>query len=102
MTTQAPPDAVPLRLLSVVVPCRNEEGAIASMAEHLYIELRLHRVPHEIVTVDDGSTDAAWDVMEASRARIPTIRPVRNEGAHGFGNAVIAGINECRGDAVVV
>ena len=45
----------PLELLSVVIPCRNEEGAIPSAVEHLHVELRLHGVPHEIVTVDDGA-----------------------------------------------
>jgi dolichol-phosphate mannosyltransferase len=56
--------AIPARnrsgLLSVVIPCRNEEGAIASSVEHLYVELRLHGMEHEIVTVDDGSTDSTW------------------------------------------
>jgi dolichol-phosphate mannosyltransferase len=42
----------PLRLLTIVIPCRNEEGAIASTAEHLCVELRLHGIEHEIVTVD--------------------------------------------------
>ena len=36
-------------LLSDRDPCRNEEGAIASTVEHLYVELRLHGIQHEIV-----------------------------------------------------
>ena len=60
----APGSQEPLKLLSVVIPCRNEEGAIASTSEHLYVELRLHAVEHEIVTVDDGSTDSTWAVMQ--------------------------------------
>src|SRR5208283_2317479 len=47
----------PLSLLSVVIPARDEEGCIAATVEHLHLELKLNRVPHEIVVVDDGSRD---------------------------------------------
>ena len=49
--------SAPLKLLSVVIPARDEEGCIASTVEHLHLELNLHNVPHEIVVVDDGSSD---------------------------------------------
>ena len=98
----APAGKEPLRLLSVVIPCRDEESAIASTVEHLYVELRLHSVEHEIVTVDDGSTDATWDVMQKLSERVPTVRPVRNTGEHGFGRAIVCGIDHARGDAVVI
>ena len=48
----------PLRKLSVVIPARDEEGCIASTVEHLHLELEIQHVPHEIVVVDDGSTDS--------------------------------------------
>ena len=47
----------PLELLSVVIPARDEQQAISSTVEHLYVELRLHKIPPEIVVVDFGSTD---------------------------------------------
>jgi dolichol-phosphate mannosyltransferase len=97
-----PSSKEPLRLLSVIIPCRNEEDAIASSVEHLYVELRLHGVEHEIVPVDDGSTDSTWATIEGLAPRVPTIRPVRNMGEHGFGRAVVCGIEHSRGDAVVV
>ena len=97
-----PPGAEPLRLFSVVIPMHNEQEAIVSTLEHLYVELRLHEVPHEIVTVDDGSTDGTWDVVQGLAARIPTLRPVCNTGEHGFGRAVICGIDQSQGDGVVV
>src|SRR5213080_4622094 len=52
-----------LKLLSIVIPARDEEGCIASTVEHLYLELRLNKVPHEIVVVDDGSTDHTWEIL---------------------------------------
>ena len=81
----------PLRMLSVVIPARNEEGCIASTVEHLHVELRLHGIEHEIIVVDDGSTDSTWRVLSATSARVPTLRALQNTGQHGFGRAI--GIN---------
>ena len=92
----------PIRLLSIVIPCRNEEGAIASTVEHLCVELRLHNVQHEIVPVDDGSTDTTWTVLQSLAARVPTLRPVQNTGDHGFGRAITYGIDHSQGDAVII
>jgi dolichol-phosphate mannosyltransferase len=91
-----------LKLLSVVIPCRNERDAIPSTVEHLHVELRLHGVPHEIIVVDDASADSTWDVLQALIPRIPNLCPVRNTGENGFGRAITCGIDHCRGDAVVI
>jgi dolichol-phosphate mannosyltransferase len=91
-----------LGLLSVVIPARDEEGCIASTVEHLYVELRLHGVPHEIVVVDDGSTDRTWDTLIEVQQRVPTLHAVQNTGLHGFGRAIICGFDHMQGDAVVV
>ena len=54
----------PLTLLSIVIPARDEEGCIASTIEHLHLELQLRGVPHEIVVIDDGSTDRTWTILQ--------------------------------------
>ena len=91
-----------LKLLSIVIPARDEEGCVASMVEHLYIELGLHDVPHEIVAVDDGSTDRTWEILQDLRTRISTLFPTQNPGPNGFGRAVIWGLDQMKGDAVVI
>src|SRR5215472_3931796 len=98
VTTSAPP----LSLLSVVIPARDEQGCIASTIEHLHIELRLHNVPHEIVVVDDGSSDKTWETLTELRSKLSELRPVQNTWQHGYGRAVIRGLDEMKGDAVVI
>jgi dolichol-phosphate mannosyltransferase len=94
--------APPLRLLSVVIPGRDEEGCIGTTVEHLHQELERRQIPHEIVVVDDGSQDRTWAILQELRSAIEEVRPVQNLGAHGFGRAVIHGIESARGDAVVI
>src|SRR5215472_5033379 len=94
--------AEPLSLLSIVIPARNEEDAVSATVEHLAVELRLHSIPYEIVVVDDGSSDGTWQVLCDLSSRLPTLRPVQNTGEHGFGRAVVRGIDYAAGDAVVV
>jgi dolichol-phosphate mannosyltransferase len=92
----------PLQLLSVVIPARNEEGCIAATVEHLHLELRLQQINHEIVVVDDGSSDSTWELLQSIQLRIPQCKPVQNLGEHGFGRAITYGFEHVNGDAVVV
>ena len=91
-----------LKLLSVVIPARDEEGCIASTLEHLHLELELRGVPHEIVVVDDGSSDRTWEILQNEQARIPQLLPVKSPGPHGFGRAITRGLDAMTGDAVVI
>ena len=98
----AEPSAPPLSLLSVVIPARDEEDCIASTVEHLHVELGLRGVPHEIVVVDDGSTDKTWNVLTNLATKIAELRPLQNASQHGFGRAVTCGLDRMKGDAVVI
>jgi dolichol-phosphate mannosyltransferase len=92
----------PLRRLSIVIPARDEEGSIVSTVEHLHLELRLNSIEHEILVVDDGSTDSTWEKLQELRRHVPELKPVRNSGRHGFGRAIIQGLDTMTGDAVVI
>jgi dolichol-phosphate mannosyltransferase len=91
-----------LELLTVVIPARNEEGCIRPTVEHLDLELRLNNIRHEIIVVDDGSTDETWSILQDLRHALPSVRPIQNTAPHGFGRAVIRGLDHMSGDAVVV
>jgi len=92
----------PLRLLSIVIPARDEEDCIASTVEHLHLELQLRGVPHEIIVVDDGSEDRTWSILETEKSKFPELKPIKNEAQHGFGRAIQLGLDAMKGDAVVI
>ncbi len=93
----------PLRLFSVIIPARDEEESLPGTLQDIFQCFSDAAIPHEIVVVDDGSTDRTWEVLQDLRAsRIPTLTPIQNTGLHGFGRAIIHGLNNSRGDAVVI
>ena len=87
--------------LSVIVPARNEEGCIVETVQGALAALERERIPHEIIVVDDGSTDSTV-------ARVTTLTGdnsvvlVINKGRHGFGMAVRAGLEQSTGEAIAI
>jgi len=92
----------PIQLLSVVIPAKDEEACIRSTIEHLNLALRLQKVVHEIIVVDDGSTDRTWELLQELSKRLPQLKPIQNVGLNGFGRAIICGLDHISGDAVVI
>jgi dolichol-phosphate mannosyltransferase len=64
--------------------------------------LLLNGIAHEIIVVDDGSSDRTWYLLEEYASRLTELIPVRNSGPNGFGRAVIAGLDRVSGEAVVI
>jgi len=91
-----------LNLLSIIIPARDEEGCVCATIELLYEELENQHVPHEIIVVDDGSSDATWSLLQGMVQRVPTLKPLQNNGLNGFGRAIICGFDQMSGDACVI
>lgn len=94
--------AKPPQSLSVVIPARDEVDCVAGMARAVHRALAGRGIAHEIVVVDDGSRDGTWEALAQLRGEIAELRPVKNEGPHGFGHAVRRGLAEFSGDAVAI
>jgi glycosyltransferase involved in cell wall biosynthesis len=89
--------------LSVVIPLYNEQQSLPPLLEELGVVLGdIPGGPHEIVAVDDGSTDATLTTLEAAArldARLVIISLSRNFGHQA---AICAGLDHATGDLVVV
>lgn len=88
--------------LSVVVPARNEAANLPSTISAITSTLKAENIPYELIVVNDGSTDRTAQVVMHSSASDPDIVLVQNEGRHGYGMAVRAGLNVVTGEAVAV
>jgi len=88
--------------LSVVMPARNEEGCIVETVTGIVDKLRQESIPHEILVVNDGSTDRTEALLLALAETEPTVRVVTNHGRHGFGMAIRLGLEKASGDAMAV
>ena len=102
MKSPAPTTTDPLELFSIVIPARDEEGSLAETLHNLHSALAREKIDHEIVAVDDGSSDGTWTLLNELRNEIPSLRPVQNDGLNGFGRAIILGLDQACGDAVAI
>lgn len=90
------------RLLSIVVPCFNEEQVVHETNRRLLAAAEKSGMDVEIVYVDDGSVDRTADILRqlhAADSRVKVLRLSRNFG-HQF--AITAGLEHVSGDAVVL
>ncbi|WP_102108101.1 glycosyltransferase family 2 protein [Oceaniglobus roseus] len=87
-------------LVSVVVPCMNEEDSIPALVERLARVIAPWRDRAEIVLVDDGSTDATWAAIEAARRSCPLVVGLRLSANRGHQIALTAGLRAARGERV--
>ena len=81
--------------IDVVIPARNHFELTDSCLKHLDAQT----VPHQVIVVDDGSTDGT---SERLRDRWPSVRVERFDSSHGFAEACNRGAAAGTGEVVVL
>lgn len=76
-------------LLTVIVPCLNEQGAIETTVDEILALVPELPVRVQVLLIDDGSTDDTWTVMERLAAEHPEILLHRNPQNLGLGRSVM-------------
>lgn len=83
--------------LSIIVPAYNEQDNLPPFLTELQSYLCHHRPEHEIVVVNDGSTDRTAEVLGS----FPGIRVVHHIRNKGYGAALKTGIRQAAGELVL-
>jgi dolichol-phosphate mannosyltransferase len=81
--------------LSVVVPVRNEQDNVSSLIAEIDAALKIE---HEIVYVDDGSTDATFFTLKTLQNEYKQLRVIRHETSCGQSTAVRTGVKFAKYD----
>ena len=87
------------RSISIIIPAYNERTRLPETLRR--IEEYLHTNAwafHEVIVVDDGSTDGTGDAVSAIAAQNPHIRLLKNPGNRGKGFSVRHGMLEAKGE----
>ena len=84
---------------SVVIPAYNEEGAILETISQLNATLKTE-MPHEIVVVNDGSTDRTGEIL--SQNPFPNVNIVHHGHNKGYGASLKTGIRRSKYPVVVI
>lgn len=90
------------KLLSLVVPAFNEEEAMEQSFERTYRAMSSIGYPFEIIYIDDGSRDKTWEIISRLAREHEEVKALRFSRNFGHQLAVTAGMDEAKGDAVII
>lgn len=85
--------------LSIIIPAHNEQENIVSVISRIEDAIK---IPHELVVVNDHSSDFTKGLVAGLSNKYDTIRLVENNLDKGFANAVRTGLYNARGEALVI
>lgn len=98
------------RPISAFFPCFNDAGTIGSMVMEALVVLRDLASEYEVIVIENGSTDYAWDVLDElerlygengqDRRDRGRVRIIRFDQALDYGGALRAGFGVCRYDLI--
>jgi dolichol-phosphate mannosyltransferase len=88
--------------LSVLIPAHNEAGSIEDTVRGIVAALTDEGIDHEVLVVDDSSSDGTGEIVARLAEADERVRCVRSPNPPGFGLAVRTGLDEFSGDAVAI
>ena len=88
--------------LSVIIPAHNEEGCLERTLRNLDEKLLAEKIDHELVVINDGSSDKTGEILASLQKQIPALRCSNSRFPPGFGYAIRSGLEIYTGDAAAI
>lgn len=83
-------------ILSIVLPCLNEESTLAAVIESAKKALAKHGLIGEIIVADNGSVDSSKKIALELQSRVKDVPEP------GYGSAIVGGVAAARGHYVIM
>lgn len=87
--------------ISVVIPLYNEDESLPELTAWIVKVMREHSFAHEILFVDDGSTDNSWAVIEELKREFPSVKAIKFRRNYGKSAALNVAFAAAQGDVVI-
>lgn len=87
--------------VSVVIPLLNEEQSLVELYNWIAKVMRSNSFSHEIIFIDDGSTDNSWKTIEALAENDLAVKGIKFNRNYGKSQALHAGFLRAQGDVVI-
>jgi glycosyltransferase involved in cell wall biosynthesis len=84
--------------VSIIVPAYNEEEGISATLADIRLAMGRRPMEHEIIVVDDGSTDGTVDAAQRQEG----VRLIQHHTNRGYGAAIKTGIRQARYDWIAI
>ena len=87
--------------ISIVIPLYNEEESLPELVAWIERVCAEHKYSHEVIMIDDGSTDDSWNVVKQLSAKHPAIKAIRFQRNYGKSPALYMGFKAATGNVVI-
>ena len=87
--------------ISVVIPLYNEEESLSELYAWIERVMQQNNYSFEVISVNDGSTDASWNVIEQLAEEHEQVRGISFRRNYGKSPALYCGFNAAQGDVVI-
>jgi glycosyltransferase involved in cell wall biosynthesis len=83
--------------VSIIIPAYNEHLAVGAVVREVIETLDAHRIPGEVILVDDGSSDGTGRAAQRAGARV-----MRHRSNRGYGSALKTGIMAAQNNIILI
>ena len=87
--------------ISIVVPLFNEEESLPELVDWIEKVCSEHGYAHEVIMVDDGSTDDSWKVVQELAQQYPAVKGIKFQRNYGKSAALNEGFKAASGNVVI-
>lgn len=87
--------------ISIVIPLLNEAESLPELHAWIRKVLTKENLSHEIIFIDDGSTDDSWQILQEVSRENPEVKAIRFQRNYGKSQALHAGFAKAEGNVVI-